>query len=162
MSARSQIKYQSFRCPDGHEFRLLVISRREADDQFELWYQLAGDHLLPVPKCPVENCLLIGDELGEGARSYAQVPESERFEAWLSPDGQLLSVPGEKGKPMPERYRRAGYQRVQASNIRDLDRFDRIRARQTGNDAYNEMNYNPAQRREREEAEYSDDMTSET
>lgn len=161
MSTRTRLSYRDFVCPAGHTFKCAVASRLTDSDRVELFYQPIGMYAeLPIPKCPRANCTLIGEEEGNSGRSYMQVPSEERFEAWLSPDGQWLSVPTEKGREMPQRYKNAGYIKVEATNIRDLDRFDSIRARQTGNEVWNEMNYSPGARREHEELDYTDDPTS--
>jgi hypothetical protein len=162
MSRQTRIRYTDFICPAGHSFRAAESISYRAESHLELLYRTdAGPQWLPIPKCPTAGCPLVGEERSTVLRSgFAQVPESERFECWVGPAGEV-SVPGAKGKPMPERYRRAGYTLVEAHSVRDIDKLDRMRARQTGNDAYHEMNYGPAARREREQADYNDDMRSE-
>lgn len=167
--SRTRIEYRSFVCPDGHEFRCACKLLLAADGKMEEFFApnsiLGGPGKygwLPIPKCPAPDCLGIGDEQSDVRASYspaAQVPESQRFYAWLAPDGSSISVPGYHGAKMPARYVHAGYIPVEAHNLRDLDRFERIRERQTGNHVYNEMNFDPATRKERQEAEYSDDPT---
>lgn len=177
-AARTRIEFRQFKCADGHEFRaacksVLIVGT----DQYEEFYKAVHTngvlvnvvpvafHWLPVPKCPYEGCQLIGDLLTDptASRSAAQVPESERFYAWLSPDGERVAVPGYRGAKMPERYRRAGYMVVEAANLPQLQRLEQVRARQTGNSTYHEMSsFDAATRAARERAEYSDDMTSDT
>lgn len=160
-TARTHIAYRDFICPAQHAFKCAVATRFIDADHCEIYYQPLGIYAeLPIPKCPAPGCTLIGEESAQAARSMAQVPAEERFQAWLSPDGSKVAVPMYRGREMPMRYKNAGYITVEAANIRDLDRLDRIRSAQTGNDAYNEMNYSPAQRREHEEADYSESETS--
>lgn len=176
-AARTRIEFRQFRCPAGHEFRAACKSvLRTGTREYEEWFRAhhtngvltwvipaVFHNWLPVPKCPYEGCQLIGDQLDNpaSARSFAQIPESERFYAWLSPDGQRVSVPGYRGAAMPERYRRAGYMVVEAANLAQLDRLEQVRSAQTGNSAYHEMaSFDAPTRAARAEAEYSDDMTS--
>lgn len=161
MSVRTRIRYVDYTCPAGHQFKCVVASRIIDADHYEEFYQPVGLYVeLPVPKCPAQDCNFIGETDAAAARAFMVVPAEERFEAWLSPDGEKLAVPPIKGRDMPERYRRAGYIKVEAMNMRDQDRFDRIRARQTGNDVWSEMNYSPASRNEHEQLDYNEDPTS--
>lgn len=166
MERHTSIRIAQFQCQCGHAYRLAIklVRRRDSDEYEEFYRALNSDHWLPVPKCPAPDCLLAGDELSDAlsTREFIQVPESERLYVWLSPDGQRVPVPGYRGAKMPERYRRAGYTPFEASNLRDLDRIDRIRAAQTGNTVYNEMNFSAGTRAARQRAEYSDDMTVDT
>lgn len=184
-AARTRIQFRQFRCPAGHEFRAACRSVRKASsEEYEEFYRTnrqydyvhgkevrpdgPPDHKwLPVPKCPQEGCPLIGDPLTDPTtstfREFAQIPEAERFYAWLSPDGTRVAPPGYRGAPMPERYKRAGYMVVEASNLAQLDRLEAVRSAQTGNMAYNEMgHFDEPTRQARERAEYSDDMTKDT
>jgi hypothetical protein len=102
----------------------------------------------PIPLC---QCGSLCTELELYNPGLVSVPQSERAMFWLSPDGQRLAVPGNNAASMPERYRRAGYLQVTAASFSDLDRFDSIRAAQTGNDVANEMNYDSATRTYRRE-----------
>lgn len=170
-AARTRIEFRQFRCPAGHEFRAACKAvLRTGTDEFELFYRTVTDsgvvHWLPVPKCPQSSCTLLGDPVSDPTSSVAvfvQIPETERFYAWLSPDGERVSVPGYRGAEMPERYRRAGYMVVEASNLAQLDRLEQVRAQQTGNSAYHEMaSFDAPTRAARARAEYSDDMTADT
>ena len=87
------------------------------------------------------------------------VPEGERFAAWLALDGSYLSVPGDRNAKMPARYEGKAI-RVEGYGLRDLDRFDAIRSAQTGNEVWNELNYNAPERDWHEQGPYDpDDMT---
>jgi len=176
-AARTRIQFRQFRCLAGHEFRAACKSvLKVGTDEYEEFYRsdrisgrpapirCTADDWLPIPKCPIEGCPLIGDPLTDPttSRSFTQVPESERFYAWLSPDGERVSVPGYRGAKMPDRYRRAGYMVVEASNLAQLDRLEQVRSRQTGNTAYHEANFDAPTRAAREQAECSEDMTRDT
>ncbi len=166
-AARTRIQYLQFICGAGHQFSMPCKQRVRVDkpDEVEQVYQRGEGNWLPVPKCPVDDCPLIGEPIPDPAstRSFAQVPESERFQAWLSPDGERVAVPGYRGAKMPERYRRAGYMTVEASNLTQLQRLEQVRAAQTGNSAYHEMSsFDSASRAARAQAEYSDDLTKDT
>lgn len=168
--ARTRITHRDYRCrgPLSHAHRFRITHRTNGDATTSSFYEALQPgrvHIprsplpLPIPLCPL--CDFLCDDAAEFT-GFVAVPESERFSAWLSPDGERLSVPGNRDASMPKRYVSAGYMRVEARGTRDLDRLDAIRARQTGNDAYNEMNYNPTERQWREDAPYDpDDMTSE-
>lgn len=164
MAQHISISIREFRCPDGHTFtQTCRLVRRSGTDEYEEFYRSINSTLwLPVPKCPIADCALAGDELADvaNARTFAQVPESERLYCWLSTDGERVPIPGYRGAKMPERYKRAGYIAFEASSLRDLDRIERIRARQTGNEVYSEVgNFSAASRKARQRAEYTDDLT---
>lgn len=160
--SRATIRYASMCCAAGHRYRSAIRQHVAGDELSAEFRAQSTERWLPIAKCPVPDCPQTADELIDpaGPHEMVDIPAGERFYAWLSPDGQRLSVPGYPGAKMPERYVRAGYIPVEAHSLRDLDRFDQIRARQTGNDVYNEMNHTPASRRVREAADYTDDMTS--
>jgi hypothetical protein len=167
MEQRTHIEFRPFRCPAGHEFAATCKRITRADLEPDVLYRSAGlSAWLPVPKCPRAGCGFSGEPVRDPRSSRAphaamQVPESERLQVWLSPDGARVSVPGYRGAQMPERYRRAGYVTFDAYSLADFDRLDRARARQTGNEVYNEVtSYDRAARRTRQQAEYSEELTT--
>src|SRR5678816_3383917 len=99
---RTSISIREFCCPDGHTFRQACkVVRSAGTGEYEEFYRALTPYgedarWLPIPKCPIADCVLAGDELGDplSARSYAQVPESERLYCWLSPDGERVPIPG--------------------------------------------------------------------
>lgn len=173
-SASEAISIRKFRCEAGHKFTASVKVRVERSsssgrDEPLKFYRVhtqygADSSWLPIPKCPVVECVFIGspeiDELT--TRPIAQIPAGERFFGWLSADGERLAVPGYSGARMPERYRRAGYVAVEAGNLQDLDRLMQVREKQTGNYSYTQSStFDSATLRELENAPPSDDMKSE-
>lgn len=164
-STRTTVQYRDFICKgeSHHRFRsavrLQVADDGNAIERSAQFMPLGADGWSALPLCI--SCDGIAEERETYDPSLAAVPEKERFEAWLSPDGQRLAVPGKRGAVMPDRYVAAGYRRVEAHSMRDQDRLDAIRARQTGNEVYSEMNFSHESRRWHEEAPYdSEDMTS--
>jgi hypothetical protein len=151
--SRAIVVCRTFMCPKmGHKFQALV-RRREHSATGELVSQFqpinrAGGGWFAMPVCHEHHVSGIEEQFYDPAMQV--VPEKERFVAWLSPDGERLAVPGAADARMPDRYRLAGYQRVEGFSMMDLDRFDKIRARQTGNIVHNEMNYGSIERRHRE------------
>jgi hypothetical protein len=172
MEQRTHIRITTFSCDCGRQYRQAVkLVARTGTTNYEEFYRTMEpcahnphNRWLPIPKCPAPNCLLAGTEITNqsslSAREFAQVPEHERMQVWLSPDGERVPVPGYRGAKMPERYRRAGYITFEAASLRDLDRIERIRAAQTGNAVYSEVgSFDGASRHAREQANYTDDMT---
>lgn len=180
-AARTRIQFRQFRCLAGHEFRAACKSVRKASsEKYEEFYR--AEHTmgvlvnvvvapftnwLPVPKCPYFGCTFVGDPLTDPtlstSREFAQIPEAERFYAWLSPDGARIAPPGYRGAPMPDRYKRAGYMVVEASNLAQMDRLEAVRSAQTGNMVYHEMgHFDEPTRDARARAEASDDLTKDT
>lgn len=107
------------------------------------------------------ECGAIAEEASTYNPDTAQVPESERTVAFLSADGTQIAIPGKRDAPMAERYAVAGYRRIEAHSMRDIDRMQAIRERQTGNTVDNEMNYEPESRKWHDEAPYdSEDMSN--
>jgi hypothetical protein len=153
-AARSVIVCREFVCPTlGHKFSALVRRRKHSvtGEMVQQFQPLSSPGWLALPVCIEHQS--VGEPVETYNPSLQTVPERERFVAWLSPDGERLAVPGVSDAAMPARYRQAGYQRVEGYSVRDLDKFDQIRARQTGNIVHNEMNYDAATRRHRTEAE---------
>lgn len=157
-AVRVKTLIREFRChsTQAHIFKCLVRTRQITDPfSEEISYQLLGTAAYaPIPICP--QCGHSADRLEFYDPQLAAVPESDRFVAWLSPDGKQLSVPGNNSAAMPERYKLAGYIRVEAHSIRDIDRLDSIRARQTGNTVANEINYDPESRKHRDSVDLVD------
>jgi hypothetical protein len=166
MEQRTHIEVQEFRCRNGHVWRAahrVIRYPNQSDEEYYSTFRAVGtSHWLPLPKCPIIGCTLSGAHATAlDHYEFAQVPESERLQVWLSPDGARVSVPGYRGAQMPERYRRAGYVTFDANSLADFDRLDRARARQTGNEVYNEVtSYDRAARRTRQQAEYSEELTT--
>lgn len=163
---RTRIRHRDFVCngADHHVFRAAVKTEIADDGQsveLSAQFQPFGtDHWSALPVCPF-ICGHLAEERETYDPSLAAVAESERIEAWLSPDGQRVAIPGKRGARMPERYVTSGYRRVEASSMRDVDRLQAVRARQTDNEVVNEMNWSAETRRWHDEAPYDpDSMTS--
>lgn len=158
-TARStHISVRSFICrgPLAHPFTCLVRSSVELRLGERIPFRAAYQHLgrsswLPMPICPIIHCGFLGEQTELYDPLSASIPEKDRFVAWLSPDGSKLAVPAHNSADMPPRYVRAGYTKVVGHSLHDLDRFDAIRALQTGNDVASEMNYSEPERRHRRE-----------
>lgn len=158
IARRTRVAIREFICQTGgHKLKFVVRAQEEISSsgrvpksaEFKsLESRIGRTDWFPIPVC---HCGSICDELEFYNPGLLSVPASERAMFWLSPDGQRLAVPGKNTASMPERYRRAGYVEVHAASFQDLDRFDSIRARQTGNDVANEMNYDKSTREFRRE-----------
>lgn len=165
MTRRTRIQHRDFTCKgeSHHQFRAAV--RIQISDDGALIERTA--EFRPIGDTAWLNlplCLECG-ELAEESSTYdpraASIPESERMEVWLSPDGQRVAVPGKRDAQMPDRYAVSGYRRIDAHSIRDIDRIESIRARQTGNEITSEMQMSAETRRWNEQAPYDpDSMTS--
>lgn len=107
----------------------------------------------PLPICPTPSCGFLAEQLEFYSPITSAIPESERFVAFISPDGTRICPPGRNDAPMPPRYVRAGYTRFVASSIHDLDRVEQLRSAMTGNDVMSEMHYSEAERARRRESE---------
>lgn len=151
--------------PSHHPRRLKkrVIFGSADDGSFgSAYYLVAPDIWSPAPVC--DKCDSFLDE-ERFLSTSVQVRESDRAVFFVSSDGQRVAVPGVRdGRGFEESKARRlsqGYTVVEPKTMRDIDRLDRIRAAQTGNDAYNEMNYNAGTREVRQSSdEYDDtDMT---
>lgn len=161
---RSRIVVRELLCSSAshHKFRASVRSSREIGAS-EDSSRVIGAEFQPLGQaqwsatalCP--ECSALAYELRFYDPSLATIPENERAAFWLSPDGQRLAVPGRSDAPMPERYVAAGYVRVEAQSMRDLEKFGEIRAAQTGNTVYSEMNYSAEEREWRQHAELDTD-----
>lgn len=55
----------------------------------------------------------------------ATVHPSERTVIWQDPKTGQVAYPPRNDSPMPERYRTAGYQRVEFEHARDVERFEK-------------------------------------
>jgi hypothetical protein len=159
-SRMTRVTVRAFICrgPMAHPFSALVRSSVElhigeripVDSEFQL---LGSAAWLPLPLCPAHACGFTGEQRELYNPAMATIPAGERFTAWLAPDGSKLAVPGRNDAVMPARYVRAGYIKVEGHSMLDLDRFDAIRARQTGNDVSHEMNYDAHERQHRRESD---------
>jgi len=49
----------------------------------------------------------------------------ERVVLWRHPKTGQVAYPGRNDAPMPERYRRLGYERVELTTLRSVERFER-------------------------------------
>jgi hypothetical protein len=58
-------------------------------------------------------------------RHLPAVHPRERVVVWRNPRTGNISYPGRNDAPMPERYRRLGYERVELPNLRSVERFER-------------------------------------
>jgi hypothetical protein len=168
-STRTRVEHRAFICKgDGHHHFSTAVKLSTKDDGTKL--ERTAVFLLasadgrpaswqPLPLCP--TCEALSEEESTYNPGMATVPESERFVAFLSPDGKRLAVPGDASKPMREQLHAWGYRKVTAHSMRDMDRLATIREGQTGNTVDPEMNYEPETRQWREDAPYDpDDMTS--
>ena len=164
VAARSRITVREFLCSGDahHRIRFSVRSTREiaaTEDSSRhagaTYQPLGSSRWSATPVCP--ECSALAFELRFYDPSLAQIPASERTTFWLSADGQRLAVPGRNDALMPERYVAAGYRKVEAASLRDLERFSEIRAAQTGNTVYSEMNYSAAEREWHDSAELETD-----
>lgn len=164
--SHTHISLRTFICrgPSSHRFSALVRSSTELRmgetiPRTASFQPIGTSVWLPAPICQSPHCgfLSVQQELYDP--KAAAIPEQDRFVAWLSPDGTKIRVPGRNDASMAPRYVRAGYTRVVGSSLQDLDRFDSIRAAETGNDVSNEMNYSEPERLHRRE--YSPDHDAE-
>lgn len=166
-SARATIRHRDFICssPSHHPFRAAVKTELTDDGSLvdlTTQYQPFGtDHWSALPLCPAPGCGALAEERDSYDPTRAAIPESERVQVWLSADGQRVAVPGRRGAPMPDRYRAAGYQMIEASSMRDIDRIAAIRARQTDNEVTSEMEYAPETRRWHDEKPYDPESMTE-
>lgn len=170
---RTRIEHQDFICKgdEHHRFRAAVkmstsdngdAIERSAEfmvttaDKASRWYGW-----LTIPMCPVLGCDSIAEESATYDPALATVPAAERMQVWLSPDGRRVSVPGKRDAVMPSRYLAAGYRTIEAHSMRDIDRIEAIRAEQTGNEVFSELNFDESRRRWHQEADYDpEDMSS--
>jgi hypothetical protein len=162
---RSRVQFVTMICSGqpahSHRFKRLLQSGLTDDGSFgSVYYQTAPDQWSPFVICPSADCNSFMDE-ERYASTSAQVRESDRYVAFISADGKRIAPPGLKDGPGFEQCRARrlalGYRMVEAKNFRDLDKFDAIRAEQTGNHVYHEMNFDPATRQFREDDESYDD-----
>jgi hypothetical protein len=163
-SRRTQIQFRTLICKssDHHKFRAAVRLQTSDDGssiERSAEFRAGRSPWSPLPICP--SCSSLAEEDSTYDPLSASVPESERFLAWLSPDGQRVAVPGKRGAMMPERYRASGYRAIEASSIRDFDRIERIREAQTGNETSSEMNFSAETRRWRMDKPYDPDSMTE-
>jgi len=49
----------------------------------------------------------------------------ERIVLWRDPKSGKVAYPGRNDVPMPVRYRRQGYERIELPNLRSVERFER-------------------------------------
>lgn len=118
-----------------------------------------GNDWSPLPICP--DCGSIAEERSTYDPSLAAIPAAERTLVWLSPDGQRVAVPGNRDAIMPSRYVVAGYRPLEAHSMRDIDRIEQIRAAQTGNDVFSELNFDAERRSWHAERDYDPDSMTE-
>lgn len=57
--------------------------------------------------------------------NFAAVHPSERAVVWRDPKTGHVAYPGRNDAPMPERYRQRGFERVEMSTLKQLDRFSK-------------------------------------
>lgn len=165
---RTSIRHRDFACKGDahHEFRAAVKLEVTGDGSGEAAERTA--EFMPfggarswqrIPICPA--CHAIAEERSTYDPRLAAVPAGERVKVWLSPDGRRVAVPGSRDAAMRDRYVVAGYREVEAHSMRDIDRIERIRAEQTGNQVVSEMQLSPEQRKWNEDVAYvPDSMTS--
>ena|SRR2546426_12208469 len=55
---------------------------------------------------------------------YFAVHPAERVVLWRNPRTGRVAYPGRNNTPMPERYRKLGYERVELPNLRSVERFE--------------------------------------
>lgn len=163
LNRRTQIRYRDFICKgDDHHAYRGVVALETSDDGGLIERSASfgtGREWSGLPICPICNAL--AEERATYDPSMAAIPEAERFQAWLSPDGKRVAVPGKRNAQMPERYLVAGYRTIEAQSMRDFDRIEHIRAEQTGNDVVSEMNYSAEERKWHDDAPYDpDSMTT--
>ena len=60
-----------------------------------------------------------------GHTHTAQVHPRERIILWRHPKSGRVVYPGRNDAPMPERYRKLGYERVELSSLRSVERFEK-------------------------------------
>lgn len=165
---RTTVQTRDYICKGSDHHRYRGFARLQVTDAGQVSERLAEFRPLGTPSavwsrlpiCP--SCSAIAEESATYDPATATVPSSERFVAWLSPDGQRLAVPGRSDATMPDRYRVSGYRPVEAHSVRDFDRLSDIRAAQTGNEIIPEVVcFDEESRRWHDEADYDpDDMTS--
>lgn len=184
-SRRTRIQHRDFICKgEAHHAFRAAVRLQVADDgttvesgaqfkpfssgiavkeTFPAGATLVTGALLPgwtgLPICP--TCDSIAEERETYDSSLATVPSTERFTAWLSPDGQRVAVPGRRDALMPSRYVAAGYRPIEAHSMRDLDRIEQVRAAQTGNEVFSEMNFSESTRVWHDERDYDPDSMTE-
>lgn len=173
---RTRIEHRDFICKsdEHHRFRVSVRLQTADDGQTiehsadfrpvqrssaSTRYSAHIDRRSRLPLCP--ECGSIAEESTTYDPSLATVPAAERMQVWLSPDGRRVSIPGKRDAIMPSRYVASGYRLIEAHSMRDLDRIEAIRAEQTGNEVFSEMQFDRERRQLHEESEVDpDDMTS--
>lgn len=75
---------------------------------------------LPVCACGGELLILWSAPLQQNAAAHP----SERTVVWMDKDGHV-SYPPRNDATMPDRYRAAGYQRVEFEHAREVERFEK-------------------------------------
>lgn len=166
MNSRTRVQFRDMICKgvDHHHLRAMLRLRttddgKDIERSAEFWFAAAPLLWQSLPICPM--CGAIAEEAATYDPSTAAIPESERMEVWISPDGKTVAVPGVKGKVMPDRYAVRGYRKLEAHSMRDIDRIESIRAAQTGNEVFSELNFDAERRKWHEDAPYdADSMTS--
>ena len=167
MNRRTRLEHRDFACkgPIHHHFRSAVrlqISDSGSAIERSAEFRPVLQSLSPwsvLPICPF--CSSIAEELETYDPNASTIPSGQRMQVWLSPDGSAVAIPGARDRVMPDRYAVRGYRTVELHSMRDIDRIESIRARQTGNEITHEMQFSPERRKWHEEADYDpDSMTS--
>jgi len=57
------------------------------------------------------------------SQDWIGIHPRERAVVWYNPQTGRHSTPGRNDVPMPERYRKAGYERREFETLRDLDKY---------------------------------------
>lgn len=165
MNRRTRIEHRDFICKgeQHHSFRAAVRLQLSDDgttiEQTAEFMVVSDTAWLDLPLCL--ECGDIAEESSTYDPRAAAIPASERMQVWLSPDGQRVAIPGRRDALMPDRYAAAGYRPLEAHSIRDIDRIEQVRSRQTGNSVMSEMQLDEPRRRWNSEKPYDPDSMSE-
>lgn len=130
---------QTFTCPNNHEFRSqMSYDYSTKQTMFEVTYK-SGEWVAPadrtprtfLPVCPEpdcgEACSFEGVTVGGHGRTHnVQVGEKEATAVAIHPTtGEVVYCFGRPDAPMPDTYKREGFQKVQFHHYHDLQRFCR-------------------------------------
>lgn len=88
--------------------------------------ELYANRMVNVDRLPVCKSCNIRTEIEYSTpRSHhlVSVHNSERSIVWRNPRNGHIAYPGRNDVPMPERYRKHGYEKHELSTLRSLDKF---------------------------------------